>query len=106
MRAQLSAPLDSHYFHFKIATCHLASTPRYSAGQFTSCGDGPSEGAAVGDEVAIRVHGCFPLPMNIEREDRCERTGGSTDLEGVHGSINVVGLIWSGPSCKIAQVSA
>jgi len=29
-------------------------------------------GAAAGDEVAARVHGVFPLPMGIEREDRCE----------------------------------
>ena len=29
-------------------------------------------GAATGDEVADRVHGAFPLPMGIEREDRCE----------------------------------
>ena len=29
-------------------------------------------GAAMGDEVAIRVHGVFPPPMGIEREDRCE----------------------------------
>ncbi|EJK65880.1 hypothetical protein THAOC_13220, partial [Thalassiosira oceanica] len=26
--------------------------------------------ASMGDEVAIRVHGVFPLPMGIEREDR------------------------------------
>ena len=29
-------------------------------------------GAAAGDEVAVRVHGVFPLPMGMEREDRCE----------------------------------
>ena len=29
-------------------------------------------GAATGDEVAVRVHGVFPLPMGMEREDRCE----------------------------------
>ena len=29
-------------------------------------------GAAPGDEAAARVHGAFPLPMGIEREDRCE----------------------------------
>ena len=29
-------------------------------------------GAAPGDEVAIHVHGVLPLPMGIEREDRCE----------------------------------
>ena len=28
--------------------------------------------AAGGDEVAARVHGVFPLPMGMEREDRCE----------------------------------
>ena len=26
-------------------------------------------GAATGDEVAVRVHGAFPLPMGMERED-------------------------------------
>ena len=29
-------------------------------------------GAAAGDEVAARVHGVFPLPMGMEREDTCE----------------------------------
>ena len=29
-------------------------------------------GAATVDEVADRVHGAFPLPMGIQREDRCE----------------------------------
>ena len=29
-------------------------------------------GAAIGDEVAARVQGGFPLPMGIEREDRWE----------------------------------
>ena len=29
-------------------------------------------GAAATDEVAVRVHGVFPLPMGMEREDRCE----------------------------------
>ena len=29
-------------------------------------------GAATGDEVADRVHGVFPLPLGMEREDRCE----------------------------------
>jgi len=29
-------------------------------------------GAAREDEVALRVHGVFPLPMGMEREDRCE----------------------------------
>ena len=32
-------------------------------------------GAAMGDEVAVHVDGVFPLPMGMEREDRCERTG-------------------------------
>ena len=32
-------------------------------------------GAVMGDEVAIGVHGVFPLPMGMEREVRCERTG-------------------------------
>ena len=27
-------------------------------------------GTAMGDEVAVRVHGVFPLPKGIEREDR------------------------------------
>ena len=31
-------------------------------------------GAAIGDEVAARTRGLFPLPMGIEREDRCEQT--------------------------------
>ena len=29
-------------------------------------------GAARGDEVAVGVQGVSPLPMGIEREDRCE----------------------------------
>ena len=29
-------------------------------------------GAAMGDEVAVHVDGVFPLPMGMEREDRCE----------------------------------
>ena len=29
-------------------------------------------GAAAGDEVTEHVHGVFPLPMGMEREDRCE----------------------------------
>ena len=29
-------------------------------------------GAVIGDEVAAHVHGCFSLPMGMEREDRCE----------------------------------
>ena len=29
-------------------------------------------GAAMEVEVAIGVHGVFPLPLGIEREDRCE----------------------------------
>ena len=29
-------------------------------------------GAVMEDEVAIRVHGVFPLPMGMEREDRHE----------------------------------
>ena len=28
--------------------------------------------AVAQDEVAIRVHGVFPLPMGMEREDRCD----------------------------------
>ena len=28
-----------------------------------------------GDEVAVCVHGVFPLPMGMEREDRCYFTG-------------------------------
>ena len=28
--------------------------------------------ALKGDEVATGVHGVFPLPMGMEREDRCE----------------------------------
>ena len=27
---------------------------------------------AMEDEVAVRVHGVFPMPMGMEREDRCE----------------------------------
>ena len=29
-------------------------------------------GAVMGDEVATGVHGVFPLPMGMERKDRCE----------------------------------
>ena len=29
-------------------------------------------GTAMEVEVAIGVHGVFPLPLGIEREDRCE----------------------------------
>ena len=29
-------------------------------------------GAARGDEVVVCVDGVFPLPMGMEREDRCE----------------------------------
>ena len=29
-------------------------------------------GAAMEDEGAVRFHGVFPLPMGVEREDRCE----------------------------------
>ena len=29
-------------------------------------------GTAVEVEVAIGVHGVFPLPMGMERDDRCE----------------------------------
>ena len=29
-------------------------------------------GAAPEDEVAVGVHGVCPLPMGIEREDRCK----------------------------------
>ena len=29
-------------------------------------------GAAATDEVAVHVHGVFPLPMGMEREERCE----------------------------------
>ena len=32
-------------------------------------------GAVMEDEVATGVHGVFPLPMGIKREDRCEGTG-------------------------------
>ena len=32
-------------------------------------------GTAMEVEVAIGVHGVFPLPMGIEREDRCEWAG-------------------------------
>ena len=28
--------------------------------------------AVTGDKVAFRAHGVLPLPMGIEREDRCE----------------------------------
>ena len=39
----------------------------------TSSGDdGPSEGAATGDEVALGVHCVFLLPLVMEREDTCE----------------------------------
>ena len=33
----------------------------------------PNKGvtAVTGDEVADRVHGVFPLPLGMEREDRC-----------------------------------
>ena len=31
-------------------------------------------GAAIGDEVTARTRDLFPLPMGIEREDRCEQT--------------------------------
>ena len=28
-------------------------------------------GSETADEVALRVHGVFPLPMGIKRENRC-----------------------------------
>ena len=31
-------------------------------------------GAAAEDEVDVRVHGVFLLPLGMEREGRCERT--------------------------------
>ena len=37
-------------------------SPRFQAKQW---------GDAAEDEVAVDVHGVFPLPMGMEREDRC-----------------------------------
>ena len=52
-------------------------------------------GAAIGDEGAVvRVHDVFPLPLGIEREDRCERTG----LQTWKGSMAPESCpIWSEP---------
>ncbi len=36
--------------------------------------------------------GVFPLPMGIGREDGHERESGSTDLQGVQGSISALNL--------------
>ena len=46
----------------------ILSTPGFSIAQISA----ERWGAAIGDEVAARVDGGFPLPMGIEREDRCE----------------------------------
>ncbi|EJK70141.1 hypothetical protein THAOC_08526 [Thalassiosira oceanica] len=48
------------------------------------------QGAAMGDEVAIRVHGVFPLPMGVEREDRYRQQGAAMGDEvaiRVHGVV-------------------
>ena len=59
-------------------------------------------GAATRHEVAARVDGAFPLPMGIEREDRCEQTG----LQTKKGSMAPESCrIWSEPGGRIAQIS-
>ena len=35
----------------------------------------------MGDEVAVRVHGVFPLPKGIEREDRVTQKKRSSEKE-------------------------
>ena len=40
--------------------------------------------------MAICVHGVCPLPMGMEREDRCKQVSGSIDSEGVHGITNTL----------------
>ena len=59
----------------------------------TQISDEP-RGAATGDEGDVRVHGVFPLPMGMEREDRCEQTG----LQTWKGSMAPESCrIWSQP---------
>ena len=41
-------------------------------------------GAAAEVEVAVRVHGVFPLPIGMEREEICEEAG----LETWKGSMS------------------
>ena len=49
-------------------------------------------GAAVGDEVAVGVHGVFPLPLGMERYGKGGQVSRSRDLEGVHGIRNTLDL--------------
>ena len=51
-----------------LETCWILSEPGGQIAQISA----RRWGAAREDEVAIRVHGVFPLSMGMEREDRCE----------------------------------
>ena len=51
-------------------------------------------GVASKDGVTVCVHGAFPPPIGMEREDRCEQTDLGTwlVLEGIHGTVNTFDL--------------
>ncbi|EJK68315.1 hypothetical protein THAOC_10516 [Thalassiosira oceanica] len=64
-------------------------------------------GAAMEDEVAIRVHGVIPLPMGIAREDRCERAGevGQVGWEAERGAQEGnLGMTASADSTSLASL--
>ena len=42
--------------------------------------------------MVVLVHGVLTMRMGMEREDRCEFTGGSVASERVHGTINSLDL--------------
>ena len=49
-------------------TCLIWSEPGGEIAQISA----EQLGAATKVDKHCRVHGCFPLPMGMEREDRCE----------------------------------
>ena len=60
--------IDLEGVHGTIQRCWIWSEPGCWIAQISA----KRWGAAAEDEVALRVHGVFPLPMGMEREDRCE----------------------------------
>ena len=56
-------PWHQKHFRFGVRASPGGKFPLISAERW---------GAAIEDEVATHVQGGFPLPMGMEREDRCE----------------------------------
>ena len=64
----MSKSIDWEGVQGTIIVLDLGGQPGSKIGQISA----ERRGAAMKVEVAFGAHGVFPLPMDMEREDRCE----------------------------------